>query len=261
MKRSLSVGAFRRWLKRCCYAAVGVALVPLLANAAISVNRTRLIVTEQERESSPQVLNEGAHPVLIQAWVDTGEAQMKVEQIRAAFIVDPPVFRLEPGQSRRLRVLMVQPARSLPADRESVFWFNVLEIPPKATNIEDANHLQLSFRTRLKIFFRPGPVADHVLSDSDALKFILQQDGGQNVSLKIRNPAPLHQTLNTLTVIDPMGRQTTLDPIMIAPRQAVEIPFNLDLDGASGGERWHVHFSTIDDFGVAHEQEWPLAFE
>lgn len=240
---------------------MGMALLPLLANAAISVNRTRLIVTELERETSPQVLNEGTHPILIQAWVDTGEAQTKVEQIRAAFIVDPPMFRLEPGQSRRLRVLMVQPVQSLPADRESVFWFNVLEIPPKATGAEDANRLQLSFRTRLKIFFRPGPVAGHALSNSDALEFMLQQDGAQRISLQVRNPAPLHQTLNTLAVIDPTGRQTALDPIMIAPHQVVEIPFDLDLKGASDRESWRVQFSTIDDFGIAHEQEWPLAID
>jgi chaperone protein EcpD len=47
--------------------------------------------------------------------------------------------------------------KSLPQDRETLYWFNVLEIPPKskAANDENLNQLQLAFRTRIKFIFRP----------------------------------------------------------------------------------------------------------
>ncbi len=45
----------------------------------------------------------------------------------------------------------------LPKDRESVFWFNVLEVPPKpdAATVANQSLLQLAFRTRIKLFYRP----------------------------------------------------------------------------------------------------------
>lgn len=243
-----------------CIAQVAI-LLPVLANAAISVDRTRLIVTEQEREASPQILNEGTQPVLIQAWVDTGEAQTEVKHIQTPFIVDPPVFRLEPGQSRHLRVLMVQPAQSLPRDRESVFWFNVLEIPPKPHTSGSMNHLQVSFQTRLKIFFRPEPIAKRVRSESDDLRFALRRKGDKTVSLSIQNPSPLHQTINTLAITLQKGKKIALKSVMIDPGQAVDIPLNHRIDGMAGAIHWRVHFSTIDDFGVVHEQEKDILLE
>lgn len=40
----------------------------------------------------------------------------------------------------------------LPADRESIFYFNVREIPPKSNK---ANTLQIALQTRIKLFWRP----------------------------------------------------------------------------------------------------------
>jgi len=144
--------SLHRFIRLCC-AVLAAALLPSQISAAISVNRTRLIVTQQEREASAQILNEGTQPVLIQSWVDSGDAQRQVEQIKAPFLVDPPVFRLDPGQSRQVRVLMVWPLEQLPSERESVFWFNVLEVPPKAESQDAPNHLQISFRTRRRFSF------------------------------------------------------------------------------------------------------------
>jgi chaperone protein EcpD len=45
----------------------------------------------------------------------------------------------------------------VPQDRESVFWLNVLEIPPKP--VGKANHIQLTVRSRLKLFYRPAGLA------------------------------------------------------------------------------------------------------
>ncbi|QGY26852.1 fimbria/pilus periplasmic chaperone [Escherichia coli] len=45
-------------------------------------------------------------------------------------------------------------------DRESVFWFNVLELPPKpdAEKVANQSLLQLAFRTRIKLFYRPEEI-------------------------------------------------------------------------------------------------------
>ncbi|KXU38147.1 hypothetical protein AXE65_02670 [Ventosimonas gracilis] len=229
-------------------------LLPGLVSAAISINRTRLIVTQQEREASAQILNEGTQPVLIQTWVDTGDAQRQVEQIKAPFLVDPPVFRLDPGQSRQVRVLMVWPIEQLPQERESVFWFNVLEVPPKAESQQASNHLQISFRTRLKIFFRPQSVVQQLAGDVQHLTFMLRRDASGNAALSIHNPSPQYWSFDVLEVIAPDGTRVPLPPRMVAPGQSVEHPLNRSISQAN----WRVHFSTIDDLGVVHDEEKTL---
>lgn len=47
----------------------------------------------------------------------------------APFIVLPPIVRIEPGKGQSWR-LMFNGSR-LPQDRESLFWFNLLDIPPE----------------------------------------------------------------------------------------------------------------------------------
>lgn len=233
-------------------------LLPAVAGAAISVDRTRLIVTAQEREASVQVLNEGTRPVLIQAWVDTGDEQMAVERIHAPFIVDLPVFRLEPGRSRRLRVLMTQSPAGLPADQESVYWFNVMEIPPKPSAAADRNYLQVSFRTRIKLFFRPDAIARYVQPEQNQMRFSMSRDALGKPVLRIENPTPLHQSMTALTVQSAGGEQIRLEPDMIAPFQHAEFPL-------TGAVAWanhpglRVRFATVNDYGIAREDEQPVS--
>ena len=43
----------------------------------------------------------------------------------------------------------------LPADRESLFYYNMREIPPKA---EQKNVMQIAMQSRLKLFWRPKAI-------------------------------------------------------------------------------------------------------
>ncbi len=61
------------------------------------------------------------------------------------FTATPPVSRVEPKRGQTVKV-MYTGATALPKDRESVYWFNVLEVPPKPKDAEaDKNLLQLAF--------------------------------------------------------------------------------------------------------------------
>ena len=66
--------------------------------------------------------------------------------------MSPPINRIEPKKGQTLRISYT--GKALPAGRESVFWLNVLEIPAKAKSAD--NMLQMAFRTRIKVFFRPS---------------------------------------------------------------------------------------------------------
>lgn len=66
------------------------------SHAAVSVGGTRLVFHGDEKEASITVSNTNKGiPVLIQSWVDEGENS----KAKAPFMITPPLFRLEPGQT------------------------------------------------------------------------------------------------------------------------------------------------------------------
>ncbi len=78
----------------------------------------------------------------------------KVKKISDPFTVLPPVQRVEPGQKAKSKSKLAS-AASLPQDRESVYYFNLREIPPKS---DKPNTLQLALQTRIKLFYRPKAI-------------------------------------------------------------------------------------------------------
>lgn len=70
-------------------------------------------------------------------------------------IATPLVQRLEPGDKALIKVSATPDIEKLPNDRETLFYFNVREVPPKA---EDNNVLQIALHTKIKLFYRPKQI-------------------------------------------------------------------------------------------------------
>ena len=105
---------------------------PLLASAAgVAIAGTRVIYNEQSHEADITVKNTNPHdPVLIQSWVDD-----LADNNKSPFIVTPPLFRLDAGDSNDLRVLLT--SAQLPNDRESLFTLNIKVIPANTYTVRD----------------------------------------------------------------------------------------------------------------------------
>ncbi|EAA8762347.1 fimbrial chaperone protein StdC, partial [Salmonella enterica subsp. enterica] len=78
----------------------------------------------------------------------------------------------------------------LPADRESLFYFNVREIPP-APEDKSKNILQLATQSQLKLFLRPATLAAEGSAAPEQKMEILLS--GRTLTLK--NPTPYYVTL------------------------------------------------------------------
>ncbi len=52
----------------------------------------------------------------------------------------------------KVKIQALPDIHTLPSDRESLFYYNVREIPPKTGK---ANTLQIALQTRIKLFWRP----------------------------------------------------------------------------------------------------------
>jgi len=228
------------------------------AQAAMSLNHTRLIVTAKEREATIDVRSEDEMPILLQTCrsYDSMIIDPRYEELAEdiPFILTPAVTRLDPGNGQSVRILRI--GDGLPQERESLFWFNVHETPTRPANNGPAgeNYIQLAFHVRIKLFYRPAALADYTLTDAHKLHFSLgHNDAGEPV-LNIRNPAPIHQSIGTLALAHGDER-IELDAPMLAPDSQLQLPVGKPLPASSG---LRVVYSTIDDDGGLMDAEHAL---
>lgn len=209
----------------------------LPAAAGVIINGTRVIYPAQAREVTVQLVNTGDNPALVQAWVDSGNPDQTPETSTAPFVLTPPISRLEPGRGQAIRVIFS--GTGLPTARESVFWLNVLEVPPAPEADAAQNYMQVAFRSRIKIFFRPEGLEGTANEAPSALQWTVA--GGR---LGVANPTPFHVTLVGLAALSGDGSEVaTLEQQgrMLAPGESVDWPVP--------GSIAKVAFTTINDYG------------
>lgn len=225
--------------------------------AGIAIGLTRAIVTGSDNTGSVQILNESSQPALIQTWIDNNISEMDKppERLEVPFVIDLPVFRLEGHTNRRVRIFYTGKGKALPSDRESLFWLNVLEIPPKSATAEKVSEVQIAFHSRIKLFYRPQAIAAHAENIEQQLIFKQRS----NSELQITNPTPFHVTFMSLEISDKKTTRTRLNigsDDMIAPKSTVTVP--LHSVKMPSGASLKILFSIIDDFGATVSGEATL---
>ncbi|MDN0112020.1 fimbrial biogenesis chaperone [Yersinia mollaretii] len=209
------------------------------AIASVIAERTRVIFSEGSTEESLQLVNSNKYPVAVQVWVDDGDLMATPEKAISPVLVLPPVFRLQPQAQRSLR-LILSGASKLPVDRESAFWLNVYEIPPKSTTkVEDESFVTLGLRMQYKVFYRPKSIPAPGETLGKALTFTLARNG-DSALIKVNNPTPYYASLASLT----LGSAEAL-PDMVAPFSTLDFPLN---HSPTAGNPT-LNFVLIDDLG------------
>lgn len=162
--------------------------ITLQASAAISLDRTRIIFNGAANSLSVRVTNENKTlPYLAQAWVEDPQGN----KITQPLVLLPPVQRIEPGEQSQIKVQSTPAISRLPQDRESLFYFNLREIPPKSSK---PNTLQLALQTRIKLFYRPQALelkqTDYSVPFQQQLTLAREGD-----KYRITNPTPYYISL------------------------------------------------------------------
>lgn len=101
-------------------------------------------------------------------------------------------------QGHALRIVHV--GDSAPRDRETLYWLNVLEIPPKAPEAEGKNVLQFAFRHRLKLFHRPAGLKSPPESAASMLRWTMDRKD-KLISLRVDNPSPYYVSFHAIDVV------------------------------------------------------------
>lgn len=218
------------------------------SQAAVVIAATRVIYPAKETEVTLKLSNEGKSPALVQVWTDDGSATTGPEAKGAPFLLTPPVSRIDPTRSQTLRIAYT--GEPLPTDRESVFWLNMLEVPPRPEGaLADANKLQLAFRSRIKLFFRPAGLAGK--ADAAPAQAVWRLTGRDAAPvIEVRNPTPFHLNLVSLELESDGKRAWFDDGVMIAPGETRELPLKGSLGGQAGANL-QLRYQTLNDYGGA----------
>ncbi|MFI8415599.1 molecular chaperone [Serratia sp. NPDC078593] len=211
------------------------------AFSSIIINGTRIIYPGKQREVTVQLTNNGQSPALVQSWIDEGNPETTPENSKAPFILTPPISRVEPKTGQALRVSLT--STSLPQHKESLFWLNVLEIPPAPTGAQGKvpeNFLQVAFRTRVKLIYRPTGLDGEA---NDAPEKLQWRFSGAGVSVK--NPTPFYVSFTEINALVNQ-KKVPLAPHgdMLAPGEEKTLAFSGNHTGIAD-----IEFTTINDFG------------
>jgi chaperone protein EcpD len=241
----------RRWLRLLSQAAATALLAAAFfaaaprASAGVVITGTRVVYSAVKREVTIDVHNPGDMPSLVQAWLDAGDPHAKPGESKVPFVMTPPLFRLDPTKSQSLRLVYTHDP--LPQDRESLFWLNVLDIPPRtSTNPDLPNQLELAFKHRMKVFFRPTGLSGSAADAPAALTWKLQYKDGKLVGIQASNPTAYHVSLTEISATV-AGHPITAKADMVDPfaSRSFDLPDPLTApSGAVAVEYWFVN-----DFG------------
>src|SRR5450830_16624 len=200
------------------------------ARAGIVLNTTRVVYPAQDKEAVLSVLNNNSSSILLQSWL---EAEDEVTR-ELPFVVVPPLVQLPSGGRQTVRI--IHSGAAMPADRESLFWLNVQEIPQAS---ERENVLQIGIRQRIKLFYRPGRLNDDIEQAPARLRWSLPRGGVLNVV----NTGPYHVTLVDIQLLSGGHRVLHRKNSMLAPGQSADY----DLREHAQAQNAQLNFSVIND--------------
>ncbi|WP_313667345.1 molecular chaperone [Atlantibacter sp.] len=198
--------------------------------AGIVIGGTRLIFHGDKKEASLSVNNPDSVPYLIQSWIESESGG----SAKSAFLLTPPLFRLDQGQKNLLRIENISPQSQV---KETLYWLNVKAIP---STTKQQNALKIAIKNRIKMIYRPEGLNSQSPEDlADKLRW--QRSGG---NLTVNNPTPFYmnfmyvringQPVPTVTYVAP---HSTASFALPAKSSGSQMSWALITDyGASGKE-------------------------
>lgn len=179
------------------------------AQAALALDRTRVVLNGAEKSISLGVTNQNKTlPYLAQAWVE----DVNGKKISDPLVALPPVQRIEPGAKSQVKVQATAGLNLLVQDRESLYYFNLREIPPKS---KEQNTLQIALQTRIKVFYRPASLEVDQNSQPWQEQVTLTREGDHYV---VHNPTAYFVTIAAAAPSVTAEPVKDFEAVMIAPK-------------------------------------------
>lgn len=192
----------------------------------VGLGATRMIYSADAKQSTLQVRNTHAQAsFLIQSWMETASGERTQD-----FVITPPLYVLKPATESVVKIIFN--GRSLPQDRESLYWITVKAIPQQTKN-SAGNSLQFASANRIKVFYRPASLPNNA---NEAWQKITGEYSAGKVVL--RNPTPWFITTINLKVD---GK--AVKPVMLPPESNTTLEEKFS-------RATSLTFQTINDYGA-----------
>lgn len=224
-----------------------------IAVAGISLDRNRLVYLSTAKSVDVVLSNQlpGASRYL--AWIDAGDPAVLPENASADFFVFPATGVLSQGRKQTMRIMYSGAA--LPADREAVYFLNVLEIPQKAAPKGGEGALAIANRTRIKIFMRPADLAED--SAAAASKLVWEAASLSTAPVfKVKNASPYFVSMRAIKLMQGGTELADLGFSMVPPWGALELPAEPKQGNLSGVTA--VKYTYVNDYGGAIDVTFTL---
>ena len=194
----------------------------VVAQAGLQLDTTRIIYPEGAKSVTVGVDNVGGNRAFL---VESQVSADTQGQVKAPFVVMPPLLRVESGGSNQIRIM--QAGESLPKDRESLFWFSVKGIPasaPLSAGSADKGAsvdggISLGVGIFVKMLYRPQGLMPQQAGFA-ALRVQHTPEG-----IRLNNPSPYYLNFASLSVggVSVITPQTAVNSATLAPFASMDI--------------------------------------
>ncbi|HGU0748200.1 fimbrial chaperone [Escherichia coli] len=199
--------------------------------AAFSLNATRYIYESDKHNVSVTVSNNADKAFGGQVWIENSTQGNGVYMVP-----QPPFFKVGAGQKQVVRILKTN--SNLPEDRESLFFLNVQEIPPKPEAKDGSNVLSIAMNTKVKLIYRPQSIKNGRQNAEKQLR-LEQRDG----KTWLKNPTPYYFAVVKVTHNGKevnLSEKAKMDIARLAPFS--DVPLGNKITGT-------IKISAVNDWG------------
>lgn len=173
-----------------------------------------------------------------QVWVDNTS-----EGNGIYMVPQPPFFKVGAKQKQIIRIMKTD--SSLPTDRESLFWLNVQEVPPKPDVKENRGSvLAIAMNSRVKLIYRPSALKNG--RENAEKKLTIEQRGDITW---VKNPTPYYMAI--------VGVQTNGRELKLSDKVTKELTLLAPFSSVSLGvsARGSLKIAAINDWGGVQNYE------
>lgn len=206
--------------------------------AAFVLNGTRFIYDENKKNITFEVTNNAGQMYGGQVWVDNTSEGNSIYMVP-----QPPFFKVGAKQKQIIRIMKTD--SSLPTDRESLFWLNVQEVPPKPDVKESCGSvLAIAMNSRVKLIYRPSGLKNG--RENAEKKLTMEQRGDKTW---IKNPTPYYMAI--------VGVQTNGRELKLSDKVTKELTLLAPFSSVSLGvsARGSLKIAAINDWGGVQNYE------
>jgi P pilus assembly chaperone PapD len=233
-------------IKHLSFSILSIAAFVSVAHASVVMTGTRIIYPANSHEKILQLSNTDAYPNIVQVWVDKGGKNSTPNTADNSFVLTPQMFRVEPQGGQVVRMKYV--GAKLPEDRESLFYFNFVQIPSFKTSEQGANKVVLVVNNKMKVFYRPEHLSGNVGDLGHEIK--VKADGLNAVT--IENPTGYFVNLRRAEMTIDGKKLAFAHGVIVAPKSTQNI--NLP----KGKRSSPLSLTIVDDYGADNHVDFTI---